>query len=271
MPPYSDPGVNVYKTNLKFLPKVACVLIFGAILSACGGGGSGSSESPAATASEAEGVYGGTITGGASPEFQLLLLPDGQYWSMYGRTTGGQFLVSGFIQGTGTTSNGTFTSSDAKDFGLFPATSGTISATYNTTAQTISGTSTSAGGSATFSGGPIAGSLYNYKTTANLNSIAGNWSGSNTGGENVDLTVSAAGAVTATTSGGCNATGTATPRPDARNVFTVALLQGNGCALQGQTIRGIVLVYPLASGRTQLVGAVIDDARTAGIAVFANR
>lgn len=240
------------------------------VLSACGGGG-GSDNSPSATTSDAEGVYGGTITGGASPEFQLLVLPDGQYWSMYGRTVGNQFLVSGFVQGNGTSSNGTFTSTNGKDFGVFPAVSGSISATYNTTAQTISGTTTSATGSATFTGGPISGSLYNYKTTANLSSISGTWNGANIGGETVAMTVSSTGALTAISSGGCNATGTVTPRTDTRNVFTVALLQGIGCALQGQTVRGIVLVYPLASGRTQLVGAVIDDARTAGTAVFANR
>lgn len=253
-----------------FHVKATCALAVGAFVSACGGGG-GSSDAPTASASEVEGVYGGTLTGGAYPEFQLLVLPDGQYWSLYGRTTGGQFLVAGFLQGTGTTSNGTFSSGNAKDFGQYPATSGTISANYNTTTQTISGTSSSTGGNVTFNGGPIAGSLYNYKTTANLNALAGNWTGSNTGGETVNLTVSSSGSITATTSGGCNSTGSATPRPDARNVFTVAMLQGNGCAFQGQTIRGIVLVYPLASGRTQLVGAVIDDARTAGVAVFANR
>ena len=209
-------------------------------LSACGGGG-GSDASSSATPTDAEGVYGGTITGGTSPEFQLLVLPDGQYWSMYGRTVGNQFFVSGFVQGTGKSSNGTFTSTNVKDFGIFPAVSGSINATYNAVAKTISGTTTSATGSAAFIGGPISGSLYNYKTAANLSSISGAWNGGNVGGETVAMNVSATGALTATTSGGCNATGTVTPRNDGRNVFTVALLQGNGCALQGQTIRGIVL------------------------------
>lgn len=245
------------------------VVCLTAVLASCGGGGS--TDSSGATTSDAEGVYGGTISGGASPEFQLLVLPDGSYWSMYGRRVANKFLVSGFIQGTGTTANGTFSSTNAKDFGLFPAVSGSINATYNTAAQTISGTTTSATGSASFSGGPISGSLYNYKTAADLASISGNWNGANIGGETVVITVSTSGAVIASSSGGCNATGTVTPRSDSRNVFTIALLQGNGCALQGQTVRGIVLVYPLASGATQLVGAVVDDARTAGTAVFANR
>lgn len=260
----------MYVQNIKTLSATLATISLTIVFSACGGGG-GSDESPSNATSNAEGVYGGTITGGTSPEFQLLVLPDGQYWSMYGRTVGNQFLVSGFVQGNGTSSNGSFTSTNGKDFGLLPAISGTISATYNTTAQTISGTTTSATGSATFSGGPISGSLYNYKTTASLSSISGTWNGANIGGETVAMTVSSTGALSVTSSGGCNATGSVTPRTDARNVFAVSLLQGTGCALQGQTIRGIVLVYPLASGRTQLVAAVTDDARTAGTAVFANR
>ncbi|MES2714506.1 MAG: hypothetical protein V4795_01995 [Pseudomonadota bacterium] len=240
-------------------------------LVACGGGGDDAGDQMQAGAGTAEGVYGGTLVGSPSPEFQLLVLPDGEYWSMYGSTVGGTFVVAGFVQGTGTSSNGAFTSTNGKDFGMFPAGSGTVSASYDTTAKTISGSIAATGANITFAGGPLSGSNYVYQAPADLAAVAGNWTGANIGGETVSMAVAANGSLTTTTSGGCNATGTVSPRTDGRNAFTVTLLQGVGCALQGQTIRGIVLVYPLAAGGTQLIGAVIDDARTAGTAVFARR
>lgn len=254
---------------LSLVARLAAVAAVSA-LAACGGGNDAGNQAQAG-AGTAEGVYGGTLVGSLNPEFQLLVLPDGQYWSMYGRTVGGTFQVAGFVQGTGTSANGAFISTNGKDFGAFPAASGTVNASYDTTAKTISGTIAATGANITFSGGPINGSNYVYQATADLAAIAGNWNGANIGGETVSLAVAANGSLTATTSGGCHATGTVSPRTDGRNAFTVALLQGAGCALQGQTVRGIVLVYPLAAGGTQLVGAVIDDARTAGTAVFARR
>ena len=62
-------------------PKLA-VLLSLLVLGACGGSGEGTPAAPAAPAAKAEGVYGGTITGGSSPAFQLLILENDEYWEM---------------------------------------------------------------------------------------------------------------------------------------------------------------------------------------------
>ena len=247
------------------LALIACA----AALSACGGGGG--SDNPAAIAA-AEGVYGGTLTGSTYPAFELLVLENGDFWSMYGIQGSSGFSVAGFVQGTGISNNGTFTAAQSKDFGYSPALAVSTNASYDPTAKTISGTLTAATGAVRFSGGPIAGSLYNYNTAATQSTVAGAWSATSLSGERVALTVSAGGAFTATSSAGCGFSGSVTPRASGKNVFNVALTFGaSPCALPGQTATGIALAYPLASGQTQLVVAVTDATRTYGSGLIASR
>ena len=118
---------DVYKRKA-----VGTLLTF-TFLAGCGGGG-GDSQSPKPGPS-AEGVYGGTLTGSTSTAFQLLVLENGDLWSLYGTQTPTQFSVSGFVQGSGTSNNGSFTSSNARDFGVTPAVTGTTTATYDATAS----------------------------------------------------------------------------------------------------------------------------------------
>ena len=236
------------------------------LLVGCGGGGGDST--PAIVAVAAEGVYGGTLTGSRSSAFNLLVLENGEAWSIYGTQSATVFGVAGFVQGSGSSSNGSYSSANAKDFGFSPAVARSINATYNATAKTISGTT----GSVTFTGGPIAGTLYNYDTAASLSSVVGSWGTTSLTGESVALTVTATGAFTATSGLGCKFSGTVTPRPSGKNVYNVAITFGaSPCALAGQSANGIALVYPLASGRSQLLVAAVDSTRTYGAAVFGTR
>lgn len=142
---------------------------------------------------------------------------------------------------------------------------------WRRTAKTISGTVTSAGGSVQFSGGPIPGSLYNYNSAASPSAIAGNWATLSFSGGSVSVNVSANGSVT-TMEGGCSGSGSIAPRPSGKNVFNVSLTFGaSPCVLPGQTVTGIAVVYPLPTGQTQLIAAVVNSSRTAGIAVFGIR
>lgn len=255
------------KAALRRISALIASFTLTSMLVACGGGGD--SGSSGATA---EGVYGGTLTGSTSSAFQLLVLENGEFWAMYGTRTSTFFGVAGFIQGSGTSNNGSFTSSNTKDFGFAPARSGSTSATYDATAKTISGTVTSAGGSVGFSGGPIPGSLYNYNTAATLNTIAGSWSTTTLTGESVSLTIASNGSFTASSGTGCVFSGTVVPRASGKNVFNVALTFGAApCALAGQAATGIAVAYPLANGQTQLLVAVVDGARTVGTAAFGTR
>lgn len=254
--------------------KLISSLALAVTLAACGGGSSSTSPVPTPTPSQtAEGVYSGSLTGSVYKNFQMLILENGDTWSMYGTQTNSAFGVSGFVQGTGiSANNSSFTSSDAKDFGYSPAKSGTINATFNASAKTISGNVSSAVGSVSFSGGAPTGSLYNYATPAAISSITGAWSVSTIDGATIALNILQSGNFTAQVNGGCNFNGTITPRPSGKNVFNVALTFGSApCTLAGQSATGIALTYPLSSGKTQLLMVAVDSTRTNGTAAFGIR
>lgn len=245
---------------------LACTLLTG-----CGGGGGGSTT-PITPGPSAEGVYGGTMTGSRSTAFETLVLENGEFWTAYGTQTATIFSVAGFGQGSGTSNNGSYTSSNAKDFGFTPAVAAALNATYDATAKTISGTYSVGTLTGTFSGGPIAGALYNYNTAAALTTVVGSWSTTSLTGEGVAINVASTGAFTAASSLGCNFKGTITPRDSGKNVFNVAMTFGAApCALPGQSATGIALAYPLTSGRTQLLVSAVDGTRSYGSAVFGTR
>jgi len=249
----------------------ASILVTG-LLAGCGGGGGGSTPVAVTTTGTAEGVYSGTSTGGTSPAFTMLVLENGDYWTLYGTRSGSNLSVAGIIQGTGTSNNGSFTSSNAKDFGSVPAISATASATYNATAQTITGTFTAPTATISFSGGPVAGSLFNYATPATLSSLSGVWTTTSTSGETITVTVASVGTFTALGTSGCRFTGTATPRASGKNVFNTSMTFGPApCGLPNQTASGIAVVYPLTSSQTQVIFAQVDSARAYGSAAFGTR
>jgi len=220
----------------------------------------------------AEGVYGGTLAGALSSEFQLLILENGDYWSIYGKTYASTFYVYGVAQGTGTANNGSFISTNLKDFGTAPATAGSVYATYNSTARTISGTMSTDSGSFALTGGPLTGSLYDYNKPALLSTISGSWTGSGLGGETIALNIAAEGAFTGHSSGGCNFSGAFIPRPSGKNVFNVTITFGaSPCVMPGLSGSGIAVAYPLTNGQTQLMAAAIDNSRTYGSVMFGAR
>lgn len=266
------------------MQKKLCTLVGAALTSvlvACGGGDQSSAVASGCTStmanpngcnSGAEGAYGGNLSGSRSSNVEILILENGDVWAIYGTQTTASLAVAGFVQGSGTANNGTYSSSDVRDFGFSPAVAATVSATYNSSAKTISGSLLESGGTVTFNGGPIAGSLYNYDTAASLSSVLGNWSLVTLQGEGVSLNVASSGAFTATTALGCSFSGSMAPRASGKNVFNVSLNFGPApCALAGQAATGIGLVSPLISGRTQLIFAGFNFARTVGTMAFGTR
>lgn len=257
---------------IEFKPSMAAIAMAAALsLTACGGGGGSSGGTGAGPGASAEGVYGGTLSGASVSNFQMLVLDDGEYWVMYGNRTADRFLVAGFAQGHATTSNGKFTSSDARDFSTIPATSGTISATYTST-PSISGTvKADAGGTASFSGGPIPGSLYDFDARPQVSDVVGSWSLTTLQGSPMDLQVAPNGSFTAN-SNGCSISGTMRSHSSGKNVFALSITFGGApCALAGQRTTGIGVAYPVASGATQLLVAAVNGDRTVGAAAFGTR
>jgi hypothetical protein len=250
----------------------ASVLLACVALAGCGGSDDSQEMPEVVDGPSAEGAYLGALTSSQSSAFKLLILENGEFWTLYGNQYSDQFLVAGLIQGSGTSDNGNFTSSNAKDFGFAPALEAPVNATYDATAKTIKGAIKERTNVVNFNGGPLPVSQYNYNTAASLNNIAGSWTTQTTTGENVLVNIATAGTFSAVGSSGCRFSGTVTPRASGKNVFDTKMTFGPApCALAGQAASGIALSYPLANGKNQLILAQVDSTRTYGLTAFGIR
>ena len=221
----------------------------------------------------AEGVYGGTMTGGPNPNFRMLVLEDGEFWSLYGVNVGGQLSAGGFIQGRATSGGGSFSASDVRDFGFFPAvTGGTITGTFDAAVGTLQGAVRFPGLTVNVVGGPVRDVPYEYNQPASLADFVGNWALVANTGDRISLNIAASGAMTATSAGGCSFTGTVAPRPSGKNVFNASLQFGaSPCLLPGQRMTGVAVAHRRQDGRTQLTFAGVNAARTAGLMAAGTR
>jgi len=247
--------------------KSTCVPLAALFLALAGcGGGSGSSggTTPAAPVPSAQGAYSGNYSNG-SQHFTVVLEND-QFYTLYGNTTGGVFALAGFVQGNGSSSNGSFTASDVRDAtAAGQLLSGSLSATY-IAGTSFNGTLTEGANTIAFSGTPLASSVYNYNAAANLADIAGVWNLTSLRGFANTFTIAATGSFTAV-SGGCSFSGSVTPRSSGKNAFDVAVTYGPApCLLPGQSLSGLAVDYPVSAGSRQLVIALLNQARTSSSA-----
>jgi pimeloyl-ACP methyl ester carboxylesterase len=215
----------------------------------------------------AEGAYGGTMTGGPNPAFRMLVLEDGEFWSLYGFKVGGELSVTGFIQGRATSGGGSLSASDVKDFGFFPAVGGgTISGTYDAAVGTLQATVLFPGLTVNVAGGPVRDVPFEYDQPASLPSIVGTWALMGNTGDRISLNIATSGAFTATSASGCSFSGTVAPRPSGKNVLNASLQFGaSPCLLPGQRMTGVAVTHRLQNGRTQLTFAGVNASRTAGL------
>jgi len=223
------------------------------------------------TAGTAEGVYTGSTTNGSSFDFDSVVLEDGSYYILYGIRSAGALTVLGFAEGNGASNNGGFTSSNMVDFtAAGTVLTGTLSAVYS--ANSFGGSVTEGGVTSSFLGTTPINSAYVYNTPAKLTDITGAWTLSDMqGGASTLLTIAADGSFS-TSSGGCNSTGTLTPRPSGKNIFDFTTTFGaSPCKLPGQTATGIAVNFLLANGMRQFVAAGSNAGRTVGTAIFGTR
>lgn len=210
----------------------------------------------------AQGMYAGKLTA-SGRLFNSLVLENGQYWGFYGTGTSGALAPTGFVQGNGSSSAGTFSAADLKDFGPNPASQGSLTAQYASLAS-LNGTITVPNTSLPFSGAGIAEATYRYNTPANLAELKGSQRMAGTLGHHV-MEVSADGTFSATTAL-CTYSGKFSPRATGKNVFDVSWTFGAGtCPLQGQSATGVAFSYAAAAGGTRgLIVAATNAARTTG-------
>ncbi|MBL8324109.1 MAG: hypothetical protein JNJ89_04030 [Rubrivivax sp.] len=247
---------------------------------ACGGGGDdgnsgGASAERAATS--AEGYYVGTVSAGAFNQFELLALENNEFWLLYGNRAPGssRFTVSGFMQGTGTYSAGTFTSTAMRNYGASPVTTGTFGATFRTNTSSfttsLTGTASAATVSLSMTGADNI-SNYLYGLPASPSALAGTWTISLGAGQSATLVVNPAGAFTLTLQG-CVSTGSMLPRASGKNVFNLTLTTGTAtCASPGVTYTGVAYVSSIGLGNAnQLTLLARNTAQTAGLVLVGDR
>ena len=226
-------------------------------ISGCGGGGGDSGSTSSASA--AQGLWLGTTS--TNRTVTGLVFSDGTYYVLYS-PIGNPTAIAGVVQGTGTTSASTFSSSDGRDFNLegLGVLTGTVSANY-ATKQSFNGTvAYTAGGNTSFT------TTYSsaYETAPTLANVAGTYTGQvalSVGVQSATVTVSSTGAISGG-GNGCSLTGTATPRTDG-NAYTLSITFGaSPCFFANQTFTGVAY-YNSATKR--LYGAAPNAARTDGV------
>ena len=248
------------------------------LLAGCGGGGEGNNNSPPAnSAARTQGAYEGTLGGAALlPNFQLLLLEDGTYYTLAGTGTGSAFTVEGFIEGSGTETDSAvdststqFMSNNARDFSSQPPTPFSFSATTVINVGITGGFYASGGVNVQLIGAPISTTLYDYNAAAQLSDVVGSWDFSAEGQVEVTLTISSNGTYSGTDVDGCSSSGTLTPRPSGKNVFNVTYLDGPApCPEPGLSATGVAFVTTPASGPRRLYLMGTTPNRSEGFAVF---
>lgn len=243
-----------------------------AALAACGGGGGDPAPAPV-VADRPEGLYSGTLTGSTSSDFLMLVLENGELWSLYGTQTGASFGAAGFMQGTLSVSGNSFTVAEIRDYGSAPASQGTGAGNFSKAAGTIDGNLVVGGRPLGFSGASVADSLYNYDNPAVLSNASGNWTLRSLDGDTVFLDVLPTGTLSARTASGCEFRGNVASRPSGKNVFdaSVTFDLANCGVLAGQTASGIALAYPIGGGQSQLLVALENGTRLFGNAAFGVR
>lgn len=255
------------------------------LLAGCGSdsssGGSGQNTPPITTtpAEGAQGSWQGTITDGSglnNRQTEITTLSDGSFWMVYAQPTDTTLLnAAGIVHGTATVSeNGSLTVNNATQLSLDGTNTKSavgISADY-VTGSSLDGTIVGPAGS------PLAGvntfsTLYQmaYNNNLTLAHLQGKYTGalsSNTGKQNISMTIAADGAITGTTNDGCSITGQATQR-ERSNVFNLTVTYGNesGCGtnLIGLTLNGIV-----SQELDRIAATAMDDAKANGF-VFIGR
>lgn len=207
----------------------------------------------AAPGGTAEGVYAGTIDGWTFGHFRMVVLENGEFWSLYGQSANLGFEPWGYVYGTGRSENGEFIVSSVADMGFFVPIYGTAGATYNASAGTIAGDITIQNVRREFRGGTMSPEEYVYGRPAQVAAVAGAWSLFARNGQRVALDVAGDGSFSAQWSSGCSSPGRISPRATGKNVFDVRLVFGAApCLVPGQEITGIAFLLMLPNGRTSL-------------------
>jgi hypothetical protein len=253
---------TIVKSRTVALIKALAMSCLVLTLAACGSGGGSDGAAPPPVSS-AEGLWIGSTS--ASRSVIGIVLDNGTYWMLYSLPHAGS-IIAGVVQGTASSLNGSFASSDGIDFNLEGQgiSSATVSASYLVT-QSLNGsvTYTNLNPAHTFT------STYNsdYDQTPFVSAITGNYLGlASVAGSNeaTSIAVSPQGVVAGTGgSSGCQYLGTARPRAKG-NLYDVTVVIGGGGACAGGTNAVTGIGYFDASAKRLYITA-LNKSRSNGL------
>ncbi len=234
-------------------------------LAACGGGGGNGGAAPAPApgpaATSAEGMWIGSTS--TSRSVTGIVLDNGTYWILYS-VPHVSALIAGAVQGTGTSLNGSFSSSGGIDFNLEGQgiNNITVSASYVAT-QSFNGSVTypNLNQAFTFTSSYSA----EYDLTPSASAIAGTYTGiASVAGSNelTTIVVSSPGVVVGTGTSGCRFLGTAMPRTTGNLYDLSVVFDGGVCSNGTSAVTGIGY---FDSGAKRLYVAALNKSRSNGL------
>ena len=232
------------------------------------GGGTSSAvtftvQSPPASTGTAEGWWRGTSSSGRSVEG--LVLGSGEYWLIYSAVNNSA-VIAGLAQGTGTSQNGRFASSNGIDFNFEGA--GNSAVTVDATCVEEK----SFEGAVKYTGTTNALTFttnyyFEYHFPSQAPSL-GPWitttfSGTSYSGltEYTEVTIASSGELTGVSASGCRFAGTIAPSTEANYYNVSVTFQGGSCVNGTSSVTGIALFdfYP-----RRLISAAVNSTRTSG-------
>lgn len=208
-----------------------------------------------------EGFWFGTTTTGVN--LYVFVLDTGLYYLLY-TSTAGNFLA-GVVEGTLTSSNGNFSSSDALDFAIGHGVAAAMVTGSFTARATINGVVSEAAAGFGFSVGYRAV----YDQPVSLGAAAGTFSGqissSSSQAMNAVITLDATGALSGSV-GNCTFGGTASPHGAVNVLNVVFTFNGGPCSHGTSTFQGIAHYFS-----NELYGAAPNAARTDALIFVVNK
>jgi hypothetical protein len=244
---------------------VLAIVVF--TLAACGSGsGGGGGDDDDTVSGTAEGLWQGTTNAGRT--VTGVVLDDDTYWVFYS-IIGNSGVIAGVVQGNGTSSNGSFTSSNGLDFNFegLGVTTFTLASTYAAKSSWDGTLNYSPSVTTTFT------SSYDsdYDLTPSLAAIAGTYSGSSFspgGPESTGVAITSTGDISGIGVGGCMFSGSVSPRANG-NIFDISItFDSGGCVVGISTATGVAY-FDVPTKQFTSVG--LDSTRTGGFIFIGNK
>jgi hypothetical protein len=219
----------------------------------------------AAAPASAEGLYTAHLANTGTTDIDLLVTDDDQIWTFYGVQRATVFDVAGFTAAQATSDGATIATANMTEYGN-AVSHETASFNYSGGAP-LQGAIQTPGGPLALVTSAVPGSVFDYRAVSDVATVAGSWSMKTKNGT-AAVQIDANGAISGTSATdsnpACAFTGTLTPHTG-RNAYDLVLTYSNGCALPGQTAKGLgISMLQNNGGSRELILMVQNSTHTGG-------